>query len=429
MNILKNILLLISIILIVLLNSVYSNQYWIRQQTPISTWLYKCSFPDSLHGWAAGDEGKIIYTSNGGLNWIEQNSTVDFFIYDIYFINERLGWGVANDHYGTGTAVLSTTNGGNNWSMFRYPDTTTFFYTIYFNDSLNGWMGGYGGDIVRTTNAGVNWQTTLNDSSLASSFPIYNIKFYNSDIGFACGGYYDLAGVIWKTTNKGAYWKAQAISSEPMNDIFFFDSLNIISAGGDFEFGASLARTTNNGVNWNYSTLFIFGEATSISFRNQHEGWMALSFSERFAYTTNSGINWTVIVTPDTIGIYDITFVSVNHGWAVGKNGTVLKYDTSTVGIKKINQNLFVTSYKLYQNYPNPFNPATTIEYEIPTKGLVILRVYDILGKEIAILLNEVKRAGSYTVEFNGSNLPSGTYFYRLEAGDNLDVKKMILVK
>ena len=85
--------------------------------------------------------------------------------------------------------------------------------------------------------------------------------------------------------------------------------------------------------------------------------------------------------------------------------------------------------FVLSQNYPNPFNPTTTIKYQTPTKGLVILKVYDILGKEISTLVNEVKNAGSYTVEFNGGNLPSGTYFYRLEAGDNLDVKKMILLK
>ena len=83
----------------------------------------------------------------------------------------------------------------------------------------------------------------------------------------------------------------------------------------------------------------------------------------------------------------------------------------------------------LSQNYPNPFNPTTKIEYTIPTNELVILKVYDILGKEVATVVNEVKNAGSYTIEFNGSSLPSGTYFYRLEAGDYMDVKKMILLK
>ena len=85
--------------------------------------------------------------------------------------------------------------------------------------------------------------------------------------------------------------------------------------------------------------------------------------------------------------------------------------------------------FSLSQNYPNPFNPSTTINYLIPTKELVVLKVYDILGKEVATLVNEVKQAGNYTVTFNASSLPSGTYFYRLEAGDNLGVKKMILLK
>ena len=85
--------------------------------------------------------------------------------------------------------------------------------------------------------------------------------------------------------------------------------------------------------------------------------------------------------------------------------------------------------FGLSQNYPNPFNPSTKINYLIPTKELVVLKVYDVLGKEVATLVNEVKQAGNYTVTFNASSLPSGTYFYRLEAGDNLGVKKMILLK
>jgi len=85
--------------------------------------------------------------------------------------------------------------------------------------------------------------------------------------------------------------------------------------------------------------------------------------------------------------------------------------------------------FNLSQNYPNPFNPATKINYTIPINGLVILKVYDVLGKEVATIVNEVKNAGSYTVNFNASNIPSGTYFYRLEAGDYMDVKKMILLK
>jgi hypothetical protein len=86
--------------------------------------------------------------------------------------------------------------------------------------------------------------------------------------------------------------------------------------------------------------------------------------------------------------------------------------------------------YALGQNYPNPFNPTTVIDYSIPKQSVVNLKVYDVLGKEVAVLVNnELKTAGVYDVTFNASELPSGVYYYRLTAGDYTDVRKMILVK
>ena len=87
------------------------------------------------------------------------------------------------------------------------------------------------------------------------------------------------------------------------------------------------------------------------------------------------------------------------------------------------------TKYSLEQNYPNPFNPTTTIKYSIKKAGLVTLKVYDILGKEITTLVNENKTAGNYSVNFNASNLPSGIYFYRLKSGSFLATKKLIFMK
>jgi len=85
--------------------------------------------------------------------------------------------------------------------------------------------------------------------------------------------------------------------------------------------------------------------------------------------------------------------------------------------------------YKLSQNYPNPFNPVTKINYELPSDGKVKLIIYDILGREVKSLVNEFKSAGRYTVEFNGSYLSSGIYFYRIEIGNFKQVKKMVLIK
>jgi hypothetical protein len=85
--------------------------------------------------------------------------------------------------------------------------------------------------------------------------------------------------------------------------------------------------------------------------------------------------------------------------------------------------------YSLCQNYPNPFNPTTTIHYSINSAGLVTLKVYDILGTQVASLVNERQEAGSYTVEFNAANLPSGIYFYMLTSGNFKETKKLILLK
>ncbi|HSW56371.1 MAG TPA: T9SS type A sorting domain-containing protein, partial [Ignavibacteriaceae bacterium] len=88
-----------------------------------------------------------------------------------------------------------------------------------------------------------------------------------------------------------------------------------------------------------------------------------------------------------------------------------------------------ITSFNLEQNYPNPFNPATTIAYSIPKEAQVSLKIYDVMGREVVELVNGKQSSGSYNVEFDASSLASGTYFYKLTAGEFVSVKKMVLLK
>jgi len=85
--------------------------------------------------------------------------------------------------------------------------------------------------------------------------------------------------------------------------------------------------------------------------------------------------------------------------------------------------------FSLSQNYPNPFNPSTTIKFELPNTSHVSLNVYDILGREVSVLVNERKAPGSYEVKFDGSNLASGVYFYRLQTESFVDTKKLLLLR
>ena len=104
-----------------------------------------------------------------------------------------------------------------------------------------------------------------------------------------------------------------------------------------------------------------------------------------------------------------------------------MTYGNLLVAVK--NKTNTVLDFTLKQNYPNPFNPITNIQYSVNSIQKVTLKVHDLLGREIAILVNEEKEPGVYKVEFDGSNLPGGIYFYQLKAGNFVETKEMVLLK
>jgi hypothetical protein len=164
--------------------------------------------------------------------------------------------------------------------------------------------------------------------------------------------------------------------------------------------------------------------------------------------TTDGGQTWTeqkfsTGKSSDYI-LNSVYFINSLTGWAVGDGGVIMK--TTDGGTTYVEPNIesLPESYALYQNYPNPFNPTTKIKFEIPALSFplaqqiseassvgnpVILKVFDIAGREVATLVNEKLQPGFYEVTFDGSNLPSGVYFYRLTAGSFKDTKKLVLQK
>lgn len=115
--------------------------------------------------------------------------------------------------------------------------------------------------------------------------------------------------------------------------------------------------------------------------------------------------------------------------WMILKDVGVYLYNENGIVNIKDKPLVSLTNFRLHQNYPNPFNPITSIEFTVPLNEYVTLKVYDILGKEIAVLVNGNKPTGNYEVKFDGKNLGSGVYFYRLKAGSFSETKKMMLVK
>ena len=115
-------------------------------------------------------------------------------------------------------------------------------------------------------------------------------------------------------------------------------------------------------------------------------------------------------------------------GWSAATGGNIAKMTGVPVGIGN-NNNSIPTDYNLEQNYPNPFNPVTSINFAIPKAGLVDLRVYDVLGREVAVLMSGYIPAGNHTAQFDAAAFASGVYFYTLTAGDYSATKKMLLIK
>ena len=169
-----------------------------------------------------------------------------------------------------GSYLLKTSDGGTTWQSSLFDSLNVYFFTVYFLDSLTGFLAGAPSYIFyRTSDGGTTWNTVDFDSNPFASLPINDLEFYSKQYGFACGGQRDVIGVIWKTTDYGMSWSSYELGPEPLTELFIVDSLNICGVGGDYEYGAGIARSTNGGLSWNYFELGIFGVATGVSFRTK----------------------------------------------------------------------------------------------------------------------------------------------------------------
>lgn len=410
---------------------------WVRMDSPTDKILSTCHFINFNTGWIGGDSGLVMKTTDAGQNWTEQFTGTFANIEKLFFLDQNRGYGLAwnlfpDTNEFQGTVMLTTTNGGAIWVKSQYPDTNRFLRDIFFINQNTGFVGGSPILIAKTTDAGTTWFRTDADTNNIG-LPVFSLRFFDAMTGFASGGFRDIAGAMWRTTDGGLHWDSEIVGPEPLTDLHILNPQKVVSVGGDFEFGASYVQTSNGGLNWSYDTLGVFGVALAVDFRTPMEGWIALGTSQKFSYTLNGGINWTNIFTPDSSVITDIDFTDSLHGWAVGYFGAIYKYDgtMSSVGQSEIAH--FPGDFTVSQNFPNPFNPSTKIKYALFRSGRVSINVHDVSGRHVRRLTNEFQNAGNYEVEFDGKDLSSGVYFchvsYKGEVGSSAKVIKLVLTK
>ncbi|NCS89210.1 MAG: T9SS type A sorting domain-containing protein [Ignavibacteria bacterium] len=155
---------------------------------------------------------------------------------------------------------------------------------------------------------------------------------------------------------------------------------------------------------------------------------------KKLYFSADTGRTWNeqIITSEDILG-RDLEFSDSTTGWLLADWGKIYR-STNAGHITSVENNIGnVFSFSLFQNYPNPFNPTTVISWQSPVSSHVLLKVYDILGSEVATLVNEEKAPGVYEVEFDASSvaggLSSGVYFYRIEVGSFVQTKKLVILK
>jgi len=185
-----------------------------------------------------------------------------------------------------------------------------------------------------------------------------------------------------------------------------------------------IETSTNNGTTW--TVLIRMGASQTLSSGTNSSPIMSTTALQS-AFTPTLASQWATKVFAMPVGTNKVRFVGKS---GFGNNLYIDRITSGTVtGVVSNNLSLIPDTYELSQNYPNPFNPVTQINFSIPKQSIVTLKIYDVLGKEVYTLVNESKPAGFYTVDFNASDLSSGAYFYRIEAGNFTDIKRMMLIK
>jgi hypothetical protein len=238
-------------------------------------------------------------------------------------------------------------------------------------------------------------------------------------------------------TNSGFTW----LKSNPQNNNFNQIDPNSTAS-------AVCPWVAQNQNEWLITPAFNLGSGNaSIEFYAGYSTAWLSSATIKLHVSTNGGSNWTEIWSAENDGqpwswrnrVIDITSYSnrqnLKLGWQyVGNDGDMIALDgvrllgyTGTTDITE--DELIITDYNLSQNYPNPFNPATKISWQSPVGSWQVLKVFDVLGKEVATLVNEYKPAGRYEVEFDATSLSSGVYLYRLQSGEKFLTKKMTIIK
>jgi photosystem II stability/assembly factor-like uncharacterized protein len=414
---------------------------WVPQSSGTRKYLAAVFFTDANTGTVVGDSGTILHTTDSGGTWASQSSGTNYPLTGVHFTDANTGTAVGGGSDSLSLSptaiILRTTNGGGTWTSQSTVLAHNRLIGVYFTDANTGTAVGRVGTILRTTNGGTSW------TSQPSETPgdLAGVCFTDANTGIAVGSYATTGnGVILRTTNGGSTWWNQPL--DPANGTTRFPGLHGVSfsdtnTGTAVGSSGTIFRTTNGGAVWKSqsspTTSWLHGVHFTDADTGTAVGGAYDSFLNPFAIilrTTDGGATWTNQSSGTKSWLNGVHFTDANTGTAVGDLGTILRTTTGGETWVSVDQEPDAPrQFTLGQNYPNPFNPSTTIRYGLPHRCQVTLTVFNTLGQRVALLQNGEQEAGYHDVQFNGSGLSSGVYFYRLRAGDLVETKRLLLIR
>ncbi len=366
-------------------------QTWTQQTSNTTEDLNSVHFFDANVGGAAGFNGTILTTTNGGTTWTNQTSGVTVNLFDIFFADSQTAYSV-----GLGGTILKSTNGGTTW-VSQTSGTTQLLLDVFFVNPLEGWVVGNSGTILHTINGGTTWtpQSGMNNAFKA-------VYFISPSEGWAVG--YPL---ILHTTNAGTTWSQQTAPVVHYNDVHFINATEGWVVG---ENSIGL-KTMDGGITWNSSSFSFQTSIIAVHYVSSSVGYINLEASlpsnNTLRKTTDGGVTYQVEPTGVNARTTDSYFINAGLGWVVGYDGVILKYNSGT-GIDNINDNSNINIYP---------NPATN-KFEV--KGLMFdgayeLRIFDVMGKEV-LKTNVIGEKSIIDV----TNIKNGIYYVQISNSSSL---------
>jgi photosystem II stability/assembly factor-like uncharacterized protein len=417
-----------------------------------TTELNSIFFYDYEVGFACGNSGTVVKSIDSGKTWQVLQPPTTYDLNDLYMFHRDTILVVGD----SGTMYFSY-DGGSTWSggSQYIPED---ILSVSFSDG-EGICGCISQTILYCEYSG----TSLTCMTVQTGFfggGFWGAYMLTPQIGFVAGENSIFQPLFGVSVDSGHTWDFTAFylngNEGRATGVDFTDLNTGYISGSVWDGSGAIAKTTNSGIDWS-STIFI-NPLWSVDFpiSGASQVGYAVGSQGTILKTYNAGANWQQQISGTNLKLNKVHFKDFDFGFAVGENGIILRTTSGGEPVTFIeNEIQSINSFELFQNYPNPFNPSTKIKFmvldviasETKQSQLVTLKVYDVLGNEVATLVDEELTAGEYEVEFSAKGgsasggdaygLSSGIYFYQLQISGpetssgqkNIQTKKMVLLR